>query len=752
MSEVGRGMARLAAAVGLALAVLLLAAAEAGAGRYNVAQCGWYVGSEADWWDSTGGAKLYPSVACVPPPGGDPFAGMHHQSLTRPGQGTISGNRFARWRWLAPSGTGIVAVHGVWWHALFDGFQHRLGSGTASGGFSPFALASGTDMYPREFYTAFPWPVPSLESRLLCAKPENRWCSLSPASWAAVRGLTITLDDPHFPAAGIGGEMLAGGWRRGNQGIVVWGADGGAGLRFAESTIDGARVGFNEFGCQKALIGGEWRAITMRPCPTEAVGNHPVASTAFSDGPHEARACVTDFSGNVSCTAVHTIRIDNHPPAHPRSLTVAGGEGWRRGKDFDLSWANPPQGAASPIAGASWQVVGPAGYDTGVRFAGGRDRTVLKDVRLPKPGAYALRLWLRDEAGNEAAGSAVSVPLRLDDVAPGVAFASDREDGVPEQLRAEVSDAHSGPAAGTIHYRAADWQHWRELPTKLQRGAPGRALLVAPAPELAPGSYLFRADAADGAGNTSSSDRRADGTLMAVRVVPPRKPAPPALVKPRPRLQTRVLARLRGGRARGDSLTVGFAKRATLSGRLTRADGAGIGGRTLRVIASPVTGALTPGTVREVVTGAQGGFELRLPAGPSRRIGVVFPGDRGLEGSGRRGLELRVRTGVSLRARPRSLRTGEVVRLRGRVRGRGVPLPRRGKLVAVQYLEAATRRWRPVLMTRTDPRGRFRARYRFRYLAGKAAIRFRARALAEARWPYLPGSSPTVIVRVRPGR
>ena len=83
------------------------------------------------------------------------------------------------------------------------------------------------------------------------------------------------------------------------------------------------------------------------------------------------------------------------------------------------------------------------------------------------------------------------------------------------------------------------------------------------------------------------------------------------------------------------------------------------------------------------------------------------------------------------------------------MRARGAPIPRRGKLVAIQYLEAATRRWRPVLVTRSDHGGRFRARYRFRYVSGSAAIRLRATALAEERWPYAPGSSRPVTVRVQ---
>ena len=91
---------------------------------------------------------------------------------------------------------------------------------------------------------------------------------------------------------------------------------------------------------------------------------------------------------------------------------------------------------------------------------------------------------------------------------------------------------------------------------------------------------------------------------------------------------------------------------------------------------------------------------------------------------------------------------GELLRLSGRVSGRGAPIPRRGKLVAIQYLEEATQRWRPVLVTRTDHGGRFRARYRFRYVEGTASIRLRATALPEERWPYAPGSSRPVTVDV----
>lgn len=721
----------------LALSLLLLVASKAEAGRYEVAQCGWYAGADASWADTTGGAKFRPDAFCVPA-GGDPFDGVHVKSLTRDGQGTVTGTRFARWRWSAPAGTGIAAVRGTWWHALHDGMEQRLGSVDSGGGFESFLSADTTDTALREFSKGFPSPVAGVEDRLLCARAESKWCSLEQGSWSALRTLTITVEDDHAPDVGIGGDILGGGWRKGNQDVAIWSADLGAGVRTVESFLDGARIGRTEHNCAVALIGGEWRATAMRPCPADAWAHQGVNTAAFSDGPHQALACSTDFAGNPRCTSSYTVLIDNNPPAHPKAVALAGGDGWRRVDDFDLGWENPDQGAASPIAGASWRLVGPAGYDSGVKFAAGRDRRSLADLSVPAAGAYSLQLWLRDEAGNEAPSTAVTVPLRLDDVKPTVAFAAQDSEG---ELRAEVSDPLSGPDSGQILFRRVDSESWSGLPTKLVPGeGPGEATLVAPMPGLGFGTYVFRADTVDAAGNTASTTLRADGTQMAVRRVPP-----PHV----PRAKSRLFARLRGGHGHGDALTVPFGAPALLSGRLTRADGLGLGARDVRVVSHPSHGALVSIGVQTATTGEQGGFELRLPPGPSRRLNVVFPGDGGLEESTRPGLELRVRSGISLRAAPQSLRTDQAVRLSGRVMSRGAPIPRRGKLVAIQYLEQATHSWRPVLVTRTDHHGRFRAHYRFRYVSGRASIRLRATALAEERWPYVPGSSPPVTIRVQ---
>lgn len=722
----------------LALSVLLLVASEAHAGKYAVAQCGWYVGADASWADTTGGAKFRPDAYCVPPAGADPFDGAHLKSFTRGGEATVSGTRFARWRWAAPPGTGITQVRGTWWHALHDGMEQRLGPVNWSGDFVPTLAAASTDTTPRNFTMGFNSPVPAFEDRLLCARAESKWCSLEPGSWSGLRAVTLTIQDDVRPTPLIlGGPLLSGGWRRGQQDIAIGGSDGGAGVRLGESTLDGVRFGFSEYGCQKVNVGGSWLGMKMQPCPTDAWTTHSVATTQFSDGPHSFVHCATDFAGNGACTQPQTVLIDNNPPAHPRAVALTDGEGWRRVNDFDLGWENPDQGQASPIAGASWQLSGASGYDTGARFATGRDRRSLADLTVPAAGTYSLRVWLRDEAGNEAPSSAVTVPLRFDDIRPSVAFSLDADEA---QLKADVSDEHSGPASGRLLYRRIDTPDWTELPTKPAPGSrPGVAHLVAPMPELGFGTFVFRADAVDAAGNTASSTLRADGTQMAIRRVPP-----PHV----PRLKSRLFARLRGGHGDGEATTVPFGATALLSGRLTRADGTGAGDRELRIVSRPSRGALAPAAVKRVRTGELGGFQLRLPTGPSRRVTVTFTGDSSLEPTRRPGLELRVRSGISLRARPLDLSIGEVMRLSGRVKTRGTPLPRRGKLVAIQYLEEATGRWRPVLVTHSDHSGRFRARYRFRYVSGRATIRLRATALAEERWPYVPGSSPPVTVRV----
>ena len=219
-----------------------------------------------------------------------------------------------------------------------------------------------------------------------------------------------------------------------------------------------------------------------------------------------------------------------------------------------------------------------------------------------------------------------------------------------------------------------------------------------------------------------------------------------------PRPTNRALASLsdRGSRpgSAGSPLTVDFGAAVEVRGRLTDAHGGGIGGKPVIVVSRAAAGAGGAPERRRVVTDRAGRFALRLPPGTSRQVDVSFHGGSGFAPA-RRPLALRVRAAVTLAVSPLSLRTGESVALSGRVTPGAARIPKRGKVVTIQYLERATGHWRPALVVRTDPRGRFAVHYRFRYVVGEARIRLRATALPEAGWPYAEGSSPPVVVRVR---
>jgi hypothetical protein len=723
----------LLAAAGLAAAALLVPA-RAGAAKYAVAQCGWHVGNDADWSDSTGGAKFRPDSYCQTPASADPFDGTHMKSFTKEGAGTVSGTRFARWRWTAPPGTGIVNVRATWWHALHDGLEHRIGTGTGNGNFDVFASAAATDTELREFAVGFPNPRPTLESRLLCARPEDRFCSLDPQSFSSIRALTITLQDDAYPATGISGDLTAPGWQRGPRSLAFNATDSGGGLRFAETLVDGARVALTEHACEKAMIGGEWRATRMRPCGTSASGTQLVQTAQISDGPHSLQHCAEDFAGNRTCTAPRTVYTDNTAPASPRELAVAGPQGWRRANGFDVTWVDPAQGQASPIASASYRLTGPAGFDSGIHQVASEGIASLEGLQVPGPGAYRLTVWLRDAAGNDDPGSAAAVDLLFDDVAPTVAFSDSRDPEQPELVNAPVADAHSGVAGGRILYRRRGTGRWVAMPTELRTDGYQRLVAHFPSDKVPPGIYALRAEVQDAAGNEAATESRADGSPMILRAPLKEK--------------TRIFSRLRFRRHGGARVVVPFGARPWLTGRLVAADGEGIAARQLLVALRPGRGSFASARALRATTGPHGGFRLRLGPGPSRRVRVTFAGTPSLAAATGRPLKLRVRGAVSLRLQTAALHTGDWLRMRGRVRTRGTAVPRRGKLVSIQYYEQDARRWRPVIVLRSDHAGRFHTRYRFRYITGTARIRLRAVAPPEERWPYAAGASPSAVVRV----
>ena len=84
------------------------------------------------------------------------------------------------------------------------------------------------------------------------------------------------------------------------------------------------------------------------------------------------------------------------------------------------------------------------------------------------------------------------------------------------------------------------------------------------------------------------------------------------------------------------------------------------------------------------------------------------------------------------------------MRFSGHLLGR--PKPRPGKLIELQarYRD----RWRAFKVVRTDRRGRWTTRYRFGGTRGTVRYPFRAAIRREESYPFEPGVSRVVTVRV----
>jgi hypothetical protein len=392
-------------------------------------------------------------------------------------------------------------------------------------------------------------------------------------------------------------------------------------------------------------------------------------------------------------------------------------------------------------------------------------RSVEVDTTGLADGAHTVGGCATDFAGD--GGCAPEARIEVDNSPPAIAFGAATEG----EVEATVSDRYSGVATGTISVRRADAEGWTDLPTDLDREGPGTATLSARLPDLGAGTYFLRVLATDVAGNASSAQTRIAGSSAETHggaAAPGGKAARPGGKSPggtgkapssgtdgrssasgqATHLSAHLVAGGDGDHG-GSGLTVDYGTAVEVRGRLTDAQRRGVDGRPVTVVVRAAAGIGGAPERRRVLTDRGGHFGLRLPAGTSRRVAVSFHGGGGLAPARQGSLALRVRAAVSLAAEPTELDTGESVRLHGHVLLGPARVSRRGKLVAIQYLERATGRWRPALVVRTDSRGRFDTKYRFRYVTGLAEIRLRATAPAEGGWPFARGSSAPVTVTVR---
>ncbi|MBA3807479.1 MAG: hypothetical protein H0X28_03655 [Solirubrobacterales bacterium] len=256
---------------------------------------------------------------------------------------------------------------------------------------------------------------------------------------------------------------------------------------------------------------------------------------------------------------------------------------------------------------------------------------------------------------------------------------------------------------------------------------------------IANGTHRLTVAVIDAAGN---------GAAVLDRVVSFYNPPAPGVPGPANGVNATTQAKLsvRWKHGRSSRLTRAFAGRTLITGQLTGPGGVPISEAQIDVQATPAAGG-RPVAMAAARTARDGSFTVRLPARISSRT-VRFAyrahlGDLSPVATG--ALMLRVRAGVLLSVTPRTAAVGQSIFFRGQLRGH--PIPAGGKQLVLEARSPGGS-WIEFKVVRTDAKGRYRARYRFKF-PGPALYQFRVLCEAESDYPFVAGVSRVLAVRER---
>lgn len=543
----------------------------------------------------------------------------------------------------------------------------------------------------------------------------------------------ITIEDPTKPdIAGVRGGLWTDQWQGGRR-EVLFNASDNSGIEFVGASIDDEPVGRSTREC-------DWYRKTCPDWPD--AGFSVLTSDGIGDGRHTLTLVAVDRGRNPAEVS-QTIWIDNTPPAAPEDVHLTGGSSWRPMNRFNLAWTNPSQADRAPIAGAMYRIcpVASTGGRCEEHRVSGRDLREVKDLKVPGPGEWTLRLWLVDSAGNARFETAAPpVRLGLDDDAPDLSILP-QSPGDPTRVLLQATDRTSPLRNGDLELRREGTTTWHVMHG--ERTKEGFETRIADE-ELPDGQYEMRARVFDAAGNERSTDRFATGE--------------PARVTLPVRIRSRLVAGRSGRRicrGRGQRRhcrrrlntkpSVRYRRPVRLRGRLTLPGRRPLARTEVEVWEQVELSGAPMRRLSSVRTSRTGRFRFRAPAGPARVIRFRYPGTKTIRPRNA-DVRLRVRASTSLRVSDRRVVNGEYVTFRGRVRGR--PLPASGKLVELQAYSRGG--WRTFAQPRASARtGRWAYRYRFQATRGRVRYRIRARVRQEATYPFHTGTSRPIRVAVR---
>ena len=462
---------------------------------------------------------------------------------------------------------------------------------------------------------------------------------------------------------------------------------------------------------------------------THAVSGHNVEAidsltSPSQRGHYKVRVWLEDEEGNVGAASTAPLPVDTTPPAAPQDLRVVG-QTSRWADKIDLAWRDLTDDG-SPIDAAHYRVIDASGQPVGpTQSVGGTDVEAIRGLQTPsRRGNYKVQVWLSDAEGN--VGAAASVPLPIDTTPPaapqGLSVTSPGISRAAQGFDLHWSDiVDEGSPIDAAHYDILDGAGKTVVPTTTVSGHGIDAIGDLRTPSNR-GSYTLRLWLSD-----------AEGNVGAPVSVP---------------LSYECVRSDAGG---ASELSAGFGKRGAPRAHVRQGRSLSLGGE-LRSPGGPVSGApvcvfasvLTDGE-REflgiALTGSDGGYRFALSAGPSREIDAVYrPGQRQLSA----GATLFTRVRPLLRARRRVVRNKGFAHFEVRLPG-----PDNERVVVVLQVRQG-KGWRAFRRCRTRARGICRVGYRFAHTTRPATYVMRAQVRRQGGYPYLPGNSKALRLRVIP--
>jgi hypothetical protein len=555
-------------------------------------------------------------------------------------------------------------------------------------------------------YSFGPERATTVQSSLYCA-PNGLDCWGITPDWNYgnvwyFHGAQVVLVDPYDPVfSSTGGPGWAQTPADGPDAINYSLTDRGAGVKSVDLYVDGIKRATNNVSCSRSDT----------PCPSSNSGSFTFDTTQLSEGDHAVRLVGRDFSGN-TVDAARTVTIRRKPAVSDPAPTDPAGTN---------SHAPSVGGYTTPFTEGE-QATGDKGTWTGndISYSYQWKRCDANGVGCADiPGATSLTYaTTSSDVGRKlvfcvTATSTGGTTTQCSQPSAIVQADADH-DGVPDALDRCPSSAATtsdGCPAPTTTNSGAD-------PNFAPGGPPTPVHSIVPTttnPSTTSTSTSALSNTIDrGALNGTNGG---DGSKLS------------AYVNSRFAVQK-----------------VGFGKRAVITGRLVTPSGSPVADAVLVVqqrFAQP-TAATT--TVGKLVTEADGRFTYTAPPGPSRTIRFAYRSHvNDTDYADTTEVRVLVSAGVTIKRKPRTVRNRHTTIFTGRVLGG--PIPARGVVVNLQVF--FRHRWRTFAAPRTNRAGAYRFRYRF--MAGAATWRFRARVMTDSAYPYETGTSGKPIkVKVTP--